>query len=420
MKNHVLFSYQILSSVYKDGAYLSIALSDALPSLDARDRAIVTNSVYGVLEHNEEFSYFLSRLCKKTPRPSVRVCLRLGMYYIKYLNSMPTYTAVNEIVELTKTVKKEQAGFVNATLKAYVSIMNDLPKGKLGKSVEYNVPVWLLDEYIREYGEKETEKILTNRQKHTHLRVNKNRYSDSEFEKYCLERSLKYKKTEYGYLVGATGDFSQLFKQGKLTLMALDSIKICRALIGDKPLSDVLDLCSAPGGKSVYIAEQNPDITVYSVDIHAHRVDLVNAYAKRMGVNNIKTSVADSREINNEWVEKFSYVLADVPCSGVGVLAENPDIILNRKKEDLTEITKIQSSLIETASRYLKKGGIMVYSTCSDLKIENEQIVKAFLKNNPEFSLVENEITGSDGIRTFVSDSMGNDGFFLSCIRRKQ
>lgn len=419
MKNHVLFSYQILSSIYKDGAYLSIALSDALPYLDARDRAIVTNSVYGVLEHHEEFSYFLTKLCKKTPRPSIRVCLRLGMYYIKYLNSMPSYTAVNEIVELTKTVKKEQAGFVNATLKAYIKIMNDLPTGKLGKSIEFNIPTWLLEEYTREYGEKEAERILAKRQKHTHLRVNKNRYSESEFEKYCLERSLKFTKTEYGYIVGATGDFSTLFKQGKLTLMALDSVKICRALIQEKPLSDVLDLCSAPGGKSVYIAEQNPEITVYSVDIHAHRVDLVKSYAKRMCVENIKTFVADSREINPEWLEKFAYVLVDVPCSGVGVLAENPDIILNRKKEDLAEITKTQAKLIETASRYLKKGGTMVYSTCSNLKIENEEIIGAFLKRNPEFELVENEIAGKNGFCTFESDEKGNDGFFLSCIRRK-
>lgn len=419
MKNHVLFSYQILSSIYKDGAYLSIALSDALPYLDARDRAIVTNSVYGVLEHHEEFSYFLTKLCKKTPRPSIRVCLRLGMYYIKYLNSMPSYTAVNEIVELTKTVKKEQAGFVNATLKAYIKIMNDLPTGKLGKSIEFNIHTWLLEEYTREYGEKEAERILAKRQKHTHLRVNKKRYSESEFEKYCLERSLKFTKTEYGYIVGATGDFSTLFKQGKLTLMALDSVKICRALIAEKPLSDVLDLCSAPGGKSVYIAEQNPEITVYSVDIHAHRVDLVKSYAKRMCVENIKTFVADSREINPEWLEKFAYVLVDVPCSGVGVLAENPDIILNRKKEDLAEITKTQAKLIETASRYLKKGGKMVYSTCSNLKIENEEIVSAFLKRNPEFELVENEIAGKNGFCTFESDEKGNDGFFLSCIRRK-
>lgn len=419
MKNHVLFSYQILSSIYKDGAYLSIALSDALPYLDARDRAIVTNTVYGVLEHHEEFSYFLTKLCKKTPRPSIRVCLRLGMYYIKYLNSMPSYTAVNEIVELTKTVKKEQAGFVNATLKAYIKIMNDLPTGKLGKSIEFNIPTWLLEEYTREYGEKEAERILAKRQKHTHLRVNKNRYSESEFEKYCLERSLKFTKTEYGYIVGATGDFSTLFKQGKLTLMALDSVKICRALIAEKPLSDVLDLCSAPGGKSIYIAEQNPEITVYSVDIHAHRVDLVKSYAKRMCVENIKTFVADSREINPEWLEKFAYVLVDVPCSGVGVLAENPDIILNRKKEDLAEITKTQAKLIETASRYLKKGGTMVYSTCSNLKIENEEIVTAFLKRNPEFELVENEIAGKSGFCTFESDDKGNDGFFLSCIRRK-
>ena len=420
MKNYVLFSYQVLSSIYKDGAYLSIALSDTLPYLDSRDRALVTNSVYGVLEHHEEFSYFIKKLCNKSPRPAVRICLRLGMYYIKYMNSIPSYAAVNEIVSLTKTVKKEQAGFVNATLKAFITQMNDLPTGKLGRSIEFNVPTWLLDEYVAEYGKSEAERLLSLKRKHTHLRINKNRYSEKEFEKYCSDRGLEYTKTEYGYLVKATSDFSLLFKQGKLTLMALDSIKICKTLVGDKPSSAVLDLCSAPGGKSVYIAEQNPSVTVYAVDLHAHRAELVESYAKRMGVTNIETIVADSTVFNPEWKEKFSYVLVDAPCSGVGVLAGNPDIILNRTKEDLTKITDIQSKLVETASRYLKKGGIMTYSTCSNLKVENEKIVETFLAKHPDFELSPSEILENKGFRTFENDEYGNDGFFVSRIRRKE
>ncbi len=419
MKNYVLFANQALTSIYKDGAYLSIVMSDLLPYLAKKDRAIVTKLVYGVIEHHEEFSFFIFKLCKKQPRPSIRIILRLGMYLIKYMDSIPDYAAVNEMVELSKTVKKEQSGFVNATLKAFIKEKDNLPDGINGLVIKSNFPLWLIKEYIREYGLEKAEKIITSKYKHTHLRINKNKITETEFEKLCDERNVKYTKTEYGYLINSTSVFKQEIDNGFVTLMALDSIKICKVLVPEKANSDILDLCSAPGGKAVYLAENNPDITVYANDIHSHRVDLIKSYSSRMNVENIVSRVWDSTESNEDWIDSFEYVLLDVPCSGVGVLNENPDIILNRTKESLEQLTILQSKLLETASNYLKKGGRLVYSTCSNLKKENIDIVNAFLKNNPNFELSDSECLPNNAkYLTFENDEKGNDGFFVANIRR--
>lgn len=422
MKNYILFANQALTSIYKDGAYASIVMNDLLPYLAKSDRAIVTKLVYGVIEHHEEFSFMLSKLCKKQPRPSIRIVLRLGMYLIKYMDSIPDYAVVNEMVELAKTVKKEQAGFVNATLKTYIKEKDNLPKNGMDLlSVESNLPLWLIEEYIKEYGFEKAKSIINSKHKHTHLRLNKGKINETEFEKLCEERKVDFVKTEYGYLINSTSVFKDELENGMVTLMALDSIKICKVLIPQNANSDILDLCSAPGGKAVYLAENNPNIKVFANDIHSHRVDLIKSYANRMGVTNIVPNVWDSTNLNEEWLNAFEYVLLDVPCSGVGVINGNPDIILNRTKESIFELTTLQYKLLETATKYLKVGGRLVYSTCSNLKKENIDVVNKFLANNRNYELTESETLPNNAkYFTYENDTMGNDGFFVANIRRIQ
>lgn len=420
MKNYILFANQALTSIYKDGAYASIVMNDLLPYLTKSDRAIVTKLVYGVIEHHEEFSFMLSKLCKKQPRPSIRIVLRLGMYLIKYMDSIPDYAVVNEMVELAKTVKKEQAGFVNATLKSYIKEKDNLPKSGMDLlSVESNLPLWLIEEYIKEYGFEKAKSIIFLKHKHTHLRLNKGKIKETEFEKLCEERNVDFVKTENGYLINSTSVFKNELERGMVTLMALDSIKICNVLVPQSANSDILDLCSAPGGKAVYLAENNPNIKVFANDIHSHRVELIKSYASRMGVTNIVPNVWDSTNLNEEWLNRFEYVLLDVPCSGVGVINGNPDIILNRTKESIIELTALQYKLLETATKYLKVGGRLVYSTCSNLKKENIEVVNKFLANNHNFELTESETLPNNAkYFTFENDIMGNDGFFVANIRR--
>lgn len=421
MKNYIRFANQALTSIYKDGAYASIVMGDLLPFLSPADRAIVTKLVYGVLERNEEFGYMISKLCKKQPRPAIRVILRLGMYLLKYMDSIPDYAVVNEIVELTKTVKKEQAGFVNATLKFYIKEKNNLPDGILGLSVKSNYPIWLIEEYIEEYGLEKAKQIIFSKFKHTHLRLNKNKIKEEEFEKLCAERKVAFSKTDFGYLITSTSPFKKEIEDGVLTLMALDSIKICKVLVPEKTNSNVLDLCSAPGGKAVFLAENNPNIKVFACDVHPHRVELIKSYARRMEVQNVEAIVWDSTVLRDDWIDSFDLILLDVPCSGVGVINSNPDIILNRTKESVEELNVLQSRLLKVASKYLRKGGRLVYSTCSNLKKENLDIVNCFLKNNQNFELCESESLPNNGkYYTFENDEFGNEGFFVANLRRKE
>lgn len=416
MNNCLLFSYEILSDVYKNGAYLSVTLPRFLSTLDNKDRKIVTRTVYGVIERHEEFSYVLRSLCKKMPRPSIRIILRIGFYLAKYSDGMPDYAVVNEIVNLTKGIKKEQAGFVNATLKAYIKNKDIKPCNKLDLlSYETNRPIWLISSLIRDYGEEKGIELCRRNYKNNHLRISGDLKEADFLKEFNKDNSLV--RTEYGFLVKSTDRFSELIKQGKATMMALDSMKICRVLTPEPTATEILDMCSAPGGKSVYLSEINPEAHIISLELHEHRAELVKSYAKRMNRSNISVRVADSTVINNEYIDRFDYCLVDAPCSGVGVIPSNPDIVLNRTEESIKELTAVQAKLLDTASRYIKKGGILVYSTCSNLCAENNGIIREFLKKHREFALDYSEEL-CDCIKTFENDDKGNDGFFVARMKR--
>lgn len=416
MNNCLLFSYEILSEVYKNGAYLSVTLPGFLSTLDGKDKKIVTRTVYGVIEKHEEFSYALRQLCKKMPRPSIRVILRMGFYLIKYSDSMPDYAAVNEIVNLTKGIKKEQAGFVNATLKAYIKSKDKKPKDKLELlAYETNRPIWLISTLIRDYGEDKAIEIIRRNHKNNHIRLSQS-YSEEEFLKeYNKDNSLI--RTNYGFLVRSTDKFSELIRKGKATMMALDSMIICKVLTPQPVCEEILDMCAAPGGKSVYLSEINPEAQIVSLELHEHRAELIKSYAKRMKRNNISVQVQDSTIVDKDFVNRFDYCLVDAPCSGVGVIPSNPDIVLNRTEESIKELTEIQGKLLDTASLYIRKGGVLVYSTCSNLYAENNEVIREFLKKHQEFTLDYSEEIG-DSLKTFENDDKGNDGFFVARMKR--
>lgn len=415
MNNCLLFSYEILSDIYKNGAYLSVTLPNFLSTLDSKDKKIVTRLVYGVIEKHEEFSFCLRKLCKKSPRPSIRVILRMGFYLIKYSHSMPDYAVVNEMVNLTKMVKKEQAGFVNATLKGYIKDKDIKPCDKLELlSLETNRPIWLIHSLIRDYGEEKGVELCRRNYKNNHLRLSVG-YRREEFLKEYKSAILQ--ETKYGFLVGSTDIYSDLIKRGNATMMALDSMKICRVLTPDSVNGEILDMCSAPGGKSVYLSELNPEAKIISLELHEHRAELVKAYAKRMRRKNIQVQVKDSTIVDDTFINRFDFCLVDAPCSGVGVIPSNPDIVLNRSEESIKELTAIQGKLLDTASLYVRKNGILVYSTCSNLYEENNGIIRGFLKKHPNYALDYSEEIG-DSLTTFENDKEGNDGFFVARMKR--
>lgn len=420
MNTALFFAFQTLDDVYRRDAYCSIAMADRLLGLGEKEKKEATRLVLGVLQHEYEFAWAIDRLCAKQPKAVVRVLLKMGMYLIKYTDSMPIYACVNETVNLSKQVKKEYAGFVNATLKAYSGVKDELPQDPLLlDSVRYNLPVWLVKMYRKQYGE-QMQRRFAPQQPLTHIRAASKGFSQDALRSFCRDSGVEYVPTPYGVLVHSTKPFSALLAQGKATVQALDSVYIAHALAQDLPQGDVLDLCAAPGGKSVLLKELLPSSNVVSCDLHPHRVALIEAYARRMGVS-LCTQVCDGTVWQPQWADAFCGVLVDAPCTGLGVAMADPDILLRRTPQSVSSLVATQKALLANAARYVKVGGVLVYSTCSDLRQEDEEVVQDFLAAHPSFVLQPIAcLPVNEGQYRFIPDDKGNDGFFVARFRRMQ
>ncbi|NCA67563.1 MAG: 16S rRNA (cytosine(967)-C(5))-methyltransferase RsmB, partial [Clostridia bacterium] len=389
MSNYILYSYNTLNAVYREGAYAGIVLAEILPTLEQGDKALVTRIVYGAIEHHEEFSYMLEKLCIKAPKAVIKVIIRLGMYIIKYMDSIPDYAAVNEVVELTKTVgKKELAPFVNSLLKKFIAEKDNLPSGIQRICIDNNIPMWLANRYIKDYGYNMAVELIGSKGSMlTHIRNNNRLITTENLENILKKRNIDYKTTQCGFLIGSTDSIGDVLDSGKATVQALCSMLVCRALTPDAIRGKILDVCAAPGGKSIYLSELNPNASILALDIHAHRVELIKAYSSRMSAYNVTAEIYDSTYCNSEWMKRFDAVLVDAPCSGMGVRGSNPDIVLNKKESDIEALAKLQLQLLSAASKYVKAGGALVYSTCTNIKQENVGVVTAFLSENLDFVL---------------------------------
>ena len=421
--NHALyFAFTVLDDVYRRDAYCSVVLPDVLAGLDERDKRTVTRIVYGVLQHHFQFEWEMGQLCAKQPKAIVRVLLKMGMYLLRYMQSMPAYACVNEMVNLTKAVKKDYAGFVNATLKAYAHASIASPADSLvADSIRYNLPTWLVERYRQNYGVEGARQRLGARCNHTHLRPNPHTYSQQQLAGFCTQRNLAFAATPHGVLVGATQPFAPLLADGRLTVQALDSLYVADTLLHNLMSGDILDMCAAPGGKSVYMA-QCTDRRIVACDIHPHRVDLIAAYCARMHVDNVVPTVSDGTLYNPAFEGAFAGVLVDAPCSGLGVAMSNPDIVLRRTPQSIQQLVATQKALLDNAARYVTVGGVLVYATCTDLCQENQDVVRDFAARHPQYCLqpIEAIPFANGGYHQFDPDDKGNDGFFVARFRRQR
>ena len=400
-------AYHALCDVYIRGSYVGEAVKEHALSADAA----LLRIVYGTIEHHFLYEYRLSRLVEKPPKKYVAVLLKMVMYLVDYMDGMPNYTAVNETVNLAQCVGKSGvAGFVNAVLRRYLKIGRSmLPKDETELlSVKTNRPVWLVKRYIEECGIERATAILTAKGSvQTHVRPSA-KFGQDALRAYLEEKEISYEETPYGFNLTRVGKLAELLHSGKATVMSVGSIEICNAV--PKSEGELLDMCAAPGGKSVYLAERR-DGKVLATDLHSHRVDLICAYAKRMGVENVEASVKDHTVYDPAYEGRFSVVLLDAPCSGCGTVASNPDVVLHRQEKDMDEIIRTQRSLLENAGRYVRAGGTIVYSTCSDLPSEDEWIVAEFMKKHAGFVLVSEKHT--------ETNEKGGEGYYYAVLEKK-
>lgn len=380
MLNVFYDSYRILFSVYSEGAFLKQAMTETF--IEEKNRAHTTKICYGVTERDIEFEYVLSKLCEKRPKQVIRIILKIAMYSLKYLKTAP-YAVVDTAVELTKKLGKGgMAGFVNAFLRKYIKNPVEEPTELFEKlSVRYSYPIFAVKRLCADYGTDRAESIMSGSSEMTCVRF----LNDTDGEKYLSERRWKYEKTPFHnafFVNGFKRDAD--YDRGIYTFQSIGSVAICDMV---EPDGDLLDACAAPGGKSVNLADKFKTVTAF--ELHEHRTNLIREYAKRMHKDNITAINKDSSVFDPEYADKFDAVLCDVPCSGYGVVKDNPDIKLRRTEEDVKNISETQSKILKICSSYVKRGGYLYYSTCSVFKSENEEICLDFLKDNPDFRLCE-------------------------------
>lgn len=404
--------YNILSQVYKQQTYGSISLTGKLG--EAKNRDFVTRLVYGVLQNNVKYDYYIAQMTAKKPQNSAVILLKIGMYCIEGMDSMPDYAAVNNTVELSKEVGKQgSSGFINGVLKAFCRKKPALPQdGAQRLSVETSVPLWVVKQYIKQFGLQKTQEFLSCKPYELeHARIN-----TLKTDIKVVEAKLDSVGAEYvedpqcaNCLFVRNGQkVRPLFDAGLITFQSQTSVKCCE-IAGVKDGDEVLDMCAAPGGKSVYFAGAGENVKVLSCDVYHHRLELIQQYARRMGVK-LNVRLMDATVYNKSLANAYDVVLCDVPCSGLGVAAKKPDVYLFKDKDQIFGITETQAKILENGSRYVRDGGTLVYSTCTLLKDENEDMIKKFLKQNRHFRLEEEKY--------FLPDGKGSDGFFVAKMRR--
>ena len=406
MTNPFYDPYRVLLKVYGEGAHLKIALAQT--DMEELNRARTVKTVYGVLEHDAYLSLCIKTFAPKSPKQAVRVLLKVALYWLIYLKK-PRYMVTDTAVDLCKKLGKGgAAGFLNAFLRTFDEEKVTLPAGDEGLAVTYNYPLFAVKKIKAQYGAR-AQSILAAKSGGVTVRFVRGA------ENYLSRPHLKTPFENVYIFENFARD--EGFFAGDYTFQSVGSVAICSVF---SPCDSLLDACAAPGGKSVLLAEKCKQVT--ACELHGHRKQLILDYCARMGVKNVTALCGDSAAFNPAWEGAFDGVLCDVPCSGLGTLAENPDLALFKQEEDLKGLNKVQAAILKNCSRYVKQGGQLVYSTCSLLREENDDIVGAFLKENPAFERVEADCPlpherTAFGLQ-FLPDTAFGAGFYVSKMRK--
>ncbi|MFB0918390.1 MAG: 16S rRNA (cytosine(967)-C(5))-methyltransferase RsmB, partial [Clostridiaceae bacterium] len=387
----------IIINITKRGAYSGAELDKALlgGDLTDKDKGFVTELVYGTIKRLytiDEIIKTYSKIKLNKMEDIVLASLRLAIYQVKFLDKVPQYAAVDEAVKIVTRANKKAAPFVNGVLR---SIMREEKEIKFNDDIqrlsfEYSMPVWITEKIKSDYPTDYLNilKELISTQGVT-IRVNTLKITVSEYKELLNNREIEFSSdsSENPFIhLSRTGGVRELpgFKDGYF------SVQNQSAGLVSKSLENVngtlfFDLCAAPGGKSAYLAELKKDsVNIEAFDIYKHKIRLMGENFKRLGIKNVKAELKDASILMEDRVDEADGVIADVPCSGLGIIAGKPDIKLNISKEGIREIIELQKKILSNAGSYVKKGGYLVYSTCTLNKEENEDNVSEFLKNNPE------------------------------------
>ena len=402
--------------------------------LERRDAALAATLTYGVMQNRMLLDHYLEQVVSgglSRLQPAMLDILRLGAYQILLLDKIPDSAAVNEAVEQTKRyVNQKAAGMTNGALRALSRKKGSLEEPK-DLAITYSHPQELVDLLTDGVGESQIEPFLRadNEPAPTCVQINPLLSDPDEVERALTEQEILFRKHPWlpgCYLVTGTGNLArlELFASGKVYVQDA-SAKLAAMAAGVRPGMRVLDTCAAPGGKSFALAmEMKNEGSVTSCDIHAHKISLIEKGAARLGISIITAREADASKFQEEFKDGFDVVVADVPCSGLGVIRKKPDI----RYKDLApteRLPAVQAAILENVSRYVRPGGALLYSTCTVLRRENEDVANAFLARHPAFHLeaftVPDGLDGQNGgMLTLYPHVHEADGFFICKLRKNK
>ena len=436
---------QILYQVNEEGAYANLALDKALfpcTWLDPRDRGFITEIVYGSVKNRGKLDYVLNQFASTKVNKMdkwTRNLLRLSLYQILFLDKVPDSAAVNEAEKLAKHYGHVDK-FVNAVLRNILRGMDGIQWPDKAKDpvqylmVQYSFPQWMVERFIRQYGLEDAERLCDwyNQPAAMWIRTNTLKTTRAELKQILEKEGLTVSESRHtpeGLKIENAVNLHKLksFQQGLFTVQDESSMLVALAA-EPAPGQRVLDVCSAPGGKTTHMAQLMKNKgTIYACDIHKHRLDLIAENCKRLGISNVELVQQDGTKLTKRWQEPFDVVLCDVPCSGLGVLGRRADARWAKESEDIAGLCKIQKKILEEAAQLVVPGGTLIYSTCTIAPEENQEMVKAFISEHPEYELdetltdcwldVDKEETGYVQFLPFIDDM---DGFFIARMMRRE
>ena len=420
MVNIRKLALQAIERVIYKGGYANIVINEYLNKyeLDDNDRRLFTKLVLGTVERRITLAYYLEPFLRKKQKPLINCLLLMSVYQLVYLN-IPEHVVVNESVKIANSTDRMIGNFINAVLRNFLRTelrtfdnLDEIQK----LSVEYSYPTWLVAYLLKDYDYETVSKILAfnDEVKSDAVRINNLKTNYDEVVKVLDKEKIEYQISDLvndGLIINKSMVNHPLFKEGKITVQDIAS-QMVTEVTSPEENSLVIDLCSAPGGKTAHLAAwMNNTGTIYACDIHPHKIKLMEKNFKRLGVENVKLQLIDAREVYKVVKEEsFDYVVCDMPCSGLGVMSHKCDLKYNITYQAIEDIIKLQREILVASYPLIKKGGYLTVSTCTINKSENEEQIEYLLKKFPDLQ-VEYQ-------NTILPFEYNTDGFFICKLKK--
>ena len=422
----------MLLSINRDGEFSHIVIKNVLDKyayLDKNERSFMKRLCQGTIENQIRIDWIIDQISKtpvKKMKPVIREILRSAVYQLEFMDGVPESAVCNEAVKLAKKRKFQNlSGFVNGVLRNIIrsnhqfAYPDEEKETSFYLSIYYSMPEWIVEKWMKDYGTEMTKEILSGflSANRTTIRCNFTKISREELKSKLEKDGVKVEvipEVDEALVISNYDSLQRLeaFHQGYFYIQDLSSMKVA-SVANPQPDNYIIDVCAAPGGKSLHLAEKLDGTGMVDArDVSWKKVDQIQENIERMKLQNIQAKLQDATVRDYDVIEKADLVIADVPCSGLGVISKKVDIKYKMTSEKIKEIVLLQRKILETVRAYVKPNGFLIYSTCTINKEENQKNVEWFLEQFPEFKrCYEEQILPIDGKQ---------DGFFISKLEKKE